>query len=122
MPRDNSNNLFDNSGQLIIFNTNDASNNDIPSFNILDLSNNAHLDPLEAWRREKLAFLLKLLEEDAETPGKRLRSSSGDNTNMYGNTHDSKKRRSSLLIEGIDNTSQPPPVINISPTEPLNVF
>ena len=41
---------------------------------------------------------------------------------MYGNTHDSKKRRSSLLIEGMDNTSQPPPVINISPTEPLNVF
>ena len=27
MPRDNSNNLFDNSGQLIIFNTNDVSNN-----------------------------------------------------------------------------------------------
>ena len=65
---------------------------------------------------------MKLLEEDAETPGKRLRSSSADNTNMYGNTHDSKKRRSSLLIEGMDNTSQPPPVINISPTEPLNVF
>ncbi len=122
MPRDNSNNLFDNSGQLITFNTNDASNNDIPSFNIIDLSNNTHLDPLETWRREKLAFLLKLLEEDAETPGKRLRSSSANNINMYGNTPDSKKRRSNLLVEGIDNTSQPPPVTNISHTEPLSVF
>ena len=68
MPRDNSNNLFDNSGQLITFNTNDVSNNTFSVFNLLDSSNNMILDPLEDWRRKKIAFILKMLEEDAEIP------------------------------------------------------
>ncbi len=122
MPRDNSNNLFDNSGQLINFNTNDVSNNNLSLFNLFDPSYNSNLDPLEEWRREKLSFLLKLLEEDSETPGKRLRSSSANNTIMTENTRTTKKQRHNLFIEGLDNTSQPPRVINISPTEPLNVF
>ena len=122
MPRDNSNNLFDNSGQLIIFNTNDVSNNSFSLYNLFDSSDNANNDPLEQWRREKLAFLLKLLEEDTETPGKRLRSSSADNTNMSHNTRSHKKQRPNILIDSLDNHSQPPPVVNISPSEPLNVF
>ena len=83
---------------------------------------NANNDPLEQWRREKLAFLLKLLEEDTETPGKRLRSSSADNINMSHNTRSHKKQRPNILIDSLDNHSQPPPVVNISPSEPLNVF
>ena len=122
MSRDNSNNLFDSSGQLIIFNTNDISNNTFSLFNLFDSSDNTNIDPLETWRREKLAFILKLLEEDTEIPGKRLRSSSADNNNMSHNTRTNKKQRCNLLIDSLDNHSQPPPVVNISPSEPLNVF
>ena len=122
MPRDNSDNLFDNSGQLIIFNTNDISNNTFSLFNLFDSSGNTNIDPLEQWRREKLAFILKLLEEESETPGKRLRSSSADNTIMSDNTRSCKKQRPNILIDSLDNHSQPPPVVNISPSEPLNVF
>ena len=122
MPRDNSNNLFDNSGQLITFNTNDVSNNTFSVFNLLDSSNNMILDPLEDWRRKKIAFILKMLEEDAEIPEKRLRSSTTDNINMINKSQSSKKQRCNLLIEGLDNSSQPSPVINISPSESLNVF
>ena len=122
MPRDNSNNLFDNSGNIITFNTKNKSNNDLSLYNPFADDDNDDSDPLEVWRREKLAFILKLLEEDSESPRKRLRSSSTDNNNMQDNPRSTKKPRNNALIEGLDNTSQPPPVINISNDEPLSIF
>merc|ERR1711871_20604 len=42
--------------------------------------------------------------------------------NMSHNTRSCKKQRPNILIDSLDNHSQPPPVVNISPSEPLNVF
>ena len=41
---------------------------------------------------------------------------------MQDNPRSTKKPRNNMLIEGLDNTSQPPPVINISNDEPLSIF
>jgi len=125
MPRDNSNNLLDNSGQLITFTRKDPSNNYIPPYNIFDPSLNSNFDPLEEWRQEKLRFFLELLEETSEKRDngqKRHRNNAMNNSNMSINARNPKKHKPNIIIDGLDDTQQPPQTSNISSDESLNVF
>jgi len=134
MPKDNSNNDIDNSGNSITFffdnsgsnvniNITDNSMSLIPLDNSINSINNLDFSNLEEWRKKRIDFIINLLREgsknndddkDSYKNGKRHRSSSTNDINM--NPRRKKKNRdTSDLISSLDvNVIRPinPPIFN----------
>lgn len=138
MPKDNSNNdidnsgnsitfffvnpLFDNSGSNVNLNITDNSMSLIPLDNSNNTRNNLDFSNLEDWRKKRIDYIINLLREGSEKyddkdsykNGKRHRSSSTNDINM--NPRRKKKYRdTSDLISSLDvNVIRPvnPPIFN----------
>lgn len=141
MPKNDSNNNIDNSGNLITLffidisnNFIDNSNNNlniniidnslsiIPLFNNNNITNNLDIPSLEEWEEKKLQFLIDLLtktenNEDNTNPKPNLKRHRNNNTNennlIMHNPRSSKKAKKNDIISSLDNS-----VIN-TPTPPV---
>ena len=136
MPKDNSNNDIDNSGNLITFffvnplidnsgsnvnlNITDNSMSLIPLDNTNNTDNNLDFSGLEEWRRRRIDFIINLLREGSDNNNsqkntKRHRSSSTSDINMNNPRSKKKYRDSSDLVSSLDiNVIKPvqPPIFN----------